>query len=77
MNRSELAVLRPTGPLPAPPDRGRLLTAAQVAADLLGGTVAPSWVRRHVPEKISLGHSTVRWFEADVRAWLDSRRASL
>jgi len=72
----ELHVLRPGGPLETPPDRGRLLTAAQVAADLLGGTVSPAWVRRHVPAKLVLGHSTVRWFETDVRAWLEARRTS-
>jgi len=69
-------VLRPSGPPEPPPDRGRLLTAAQVAAALFGGTVSPAWVRRHVPAKVVLGHSTVRWFEADVRGWLEGRRGT-
>ena len=73
----QLQVLRPY-PVPPepPPDRGRLLTATQVAAELLGGTVSPAWVRRHVPDKVVLGHSTVRWFEADVRAWVEGLRTS-
>jgi len=56
-----------------PPNRGRLLTAGQVA-ELIGGDVSAAWVRRNVPHKLTLGHSTVRWYEADVRAWLESRR---
>jgi len=58
-----------------PPDRGRLMTAEQVAADLLHGTVSESWVRRNVEAgRVRLGHSTVRWFENDVRVWLESQR---
>ena len=68
-----LHVLHPDPTLP-PPDRGRLLTAAQVAA-LVGG-VSSAWVRREVPHKLQLGHSTVRWYELDVRAWLETRRAA-
>jgi len=70
-------VLRPgpPGPVDPPPDRGRLLTAAQVAAELFSRTVSPAWVRRHVSYKIVLGHSTVRWYAADVRAWIEARRA--
>jgi len=76
MTPADLYVLRPdTAPSAPPPDRGRLLTAAQVAAELLGGTVSPSWVRRHVPHKLTLGHSTCRWYELDVREWLETRRA--
>jgi len=76
VNPPELRVVpRAPGPLEPPPDRGRLLTAQQVAAELLGGTVSPAWVRRHVPHKLTLGHSTVRWFELDVRAWAEGRRA--
>jgi predicted DNA-binding transcriptional regulator AlpA len=76
MTPADLRVLRPVAMPALPPDRGRLLTAAQVVAELLGGTVSPGWVRRHVTPKVVLGHSTVRWYEADVRVWLESRRAS-
>ena len=55
-----------------PPDRGSLLAPAEVV-ELVGG-VSEAWVRKYVPHKIPLGHRTVRWYEADVRAWLESRR---
>lgn len=74
-----LQVLRPNEGsaqrLEPPQDRGRLLTAAQVAAELFNSTVSAAWVRRNVPQKLVLGHSTVRWYEADVRAWIDSTAA--
>ena len=57
-----------------PADRGRLLTAAQVAAQLFNGTVSAAWVRRNVPRKLVLGHSTVRWYAADVQAWISTKR---
>ncbi len=57
-----------------PADRGRLLTAAQIAADLFNGTVSTAWVRRNVPQKVVLGHSTVRWYAADVQAWIGTKR---
>jgi predicted DNA-binding transcriptional regulator AlpA len=60
--------------LTPPVDRGRLLKAAEVAA-IIGG-VSETWVRRNVPNKVALGHSTCRWYQADVRAFLESRRAS-
>src|SRR2546430_13142860 len=37
---------------------------------------SPAWVRRHVPGKVVLGHSTVRWFERDVRVWLEAQRTT-
>lgn len=73
----DLQVVRPEpGPPEPPADRGRLMTAEQVAAELFSGTVSPAWVRRNVPGKIVLGHSTVRWYELDVRRWLAERQAS-
>ena len=59
-------------PVAPPTDRGQLLTSVEVA-DLIGG-VSDSWVRRNMPHKVELGHSTVRWFKNDVLAWLESRR---
>lgn len=59
----------------SPQDRGGLLTAAQVAAELFSGTVSAAWVRRNVPQKVVLGHSTVRWYVADVQAWIASKRS--
>ena len=66
-------VLRFPTPAAPPPSRGRLMCAEEVAA-LIGGKTSPAWVRRNVPYKLELGHSTVRWFEADVLAWLEERR---
>lgn len=60
-------------PVPLPPDRGRLLTPQDVAA-IVGKP--PEWCRRNVPHKVRLGHSTVRWWEYDVRAWLEEQRAA-
>lgn len=57
-----------------PADRGRLLTAAQVAAELFTDTVSAAWVRRNIPHKVVLGHSTVRWYAADVQAWVGTKR---
>ena len=59
-----------------PADRGRLLTADQVAAESFNSTVSAAWVRRNVPHKVVLGHSTVRWYAGDVQAWIDTLRAS-
>jgi predicted DNA-binding transcriptional regulator AlpA len=58
-------------PLVPPPDRGRLLTAPEVA-QRLGRT--PDWVKRCVPHKVRLGRRTVRWYERDVEAWLEQQR---
>ncbi len=56
-----------------PPDRGKLLTAQQVA-EVIGG-VSAAWVRRHVPHKVRLGHSTCRWYEYDVLGWIADQRS--
>ena len=58
--------------LEAPPDRGRLLSAQEVA-EIIGG-VAAAWVRANVPHKLTLGHKTVRWYEWDVYDYLASLR---
>ncbi len=76
---SALQVLRTTGGsteqrVEPPADRGRLLTAAQVAAELFNDTVSAAWVRRNIPHKVVLGHSTVRWYAADVQAWISTKR---
>lgn len=59
-----------------PTDRGRLLTGDQVAAELFNGTVSAAWVRRNVPHKVVLGHSTVRWYAGDVQVWINTLRVS-
>lgn len=57
-----------------PPDRGRLLTADQVARECFAGHVKAQWVRRNVRPKVRLGHSTVLWYEHDVRDWIEEHR---
>ena len=54
----------------------KLLTPAE-AADCLGVTV--EWLRlsrykKSGPPYCAVGHRTVRYLEADLRAWLESRR---
>lgn len=59
-----------------PADRGRLLTAEEVATELLRGKVTGAWVRRNISCKIRLGRRTVLYYEADVRAFLEARRGA-
>lgn len=66
--------LRLTRTQSTPSDRGRLMTAREVAQDIFRGAVSPEWVRRNVPGKIVLGHSRVMWYEHDVRDWIESRK---
>ncbi len=76
MKTAALQVLRVEhSEVSTPAPRGHLLTATQVATEVFNGTVSAAWVRRQVPHKIVLGHSTVRWFEYDVRAWIETQRA--
>lgn len=59
--------------MPQPPaDRGRLIDAIAIRA-MIGGTHPPSliWIYANVPGKRKLSHRCVRWFENDVRAWLE------
>jgi predicted DNA-binding transcriptional regulator AlpA len=61
----------------APPQtRGPLMTDVEVARLLKlehpENESTRKWIRQHVPHKRRLGHNTVRWFEADVLAWVES-----
>lgn len=56
-----------------PPDRGRLLSAVEVAAKFFPPKTHPRFVQRHVYPRVPIGRRTF-WYEADVLAWLDSRR---
>ena len=51
-------------------DGVRLLSAAQIAAEVFGGNVTAEWVRDHLPGKRKYGHRTVLWAEHEVRAWV-------
>ena len=61
----------------APPNRGRLLSAAQVR-ELISGEDPPSldWIYAHVPHKMKLSQRCVRWYECDVLAWLEELRVA-
>lgn len=63
--------MNPTPISSARPRRGRLVDCHQVA-DMIGRSA--DWVRRNVPGKIDLGHSTKRWYEEEVWRWVESCR---
>ena len=59
----------------APQERNqRLMNAKQIAQEIFNRHVSPEWVRRNVPGKIRLGHSTVMWYERDVIDWIEGLR---
>lgn len=60
----------------APPDRGRLMTAAQVAAELMPAGTKARYVKDHVYPRVVLGRRTVFWYEEDVRLWLERQRVT-
>jgi len=55
-------------------NRGRLMEAQDIAAEIFRGKRSAEWVRRNLPNKITLGHSTVMWYEADVWDYIHSCR---
>lgn len=62
-------------------NRGRLLTAAEVArtffADEHGQpSVSLRWIHRHVRPRVDIARGVVRFYEADVEAWLETRRTA-
>lgn len=61
-----------------PVPRGPFMRADAIARDveLFNNAVSPAWVRRNVPNRIKLGHSTVGWFRQDVEQWIQSRKES-
>lgn len=68
-----LRLARCTGDSTAP-SRGRLMTAREIAEQIFGGHKSGEWIRRTIPNKVVLGHSTVMWYEADVWEFIESRR---
>ena len=75
MARSRVFPISPPTPEP-PASRGALLTAEDVAnhPELFNRKVKAQWVRRNVQPKVRLGQSTVLFYEADVRAWIEAHR---
>lgn len=67
------------GPLPPPPDRGRLVYDVEIPAAFFGGlphlTNPVRWVREHLPkaQAIRIGRQ-LAWFTKDVEDWIESRR---
>lgn len=66
----------PSSSVTPPENRGALLTDGDVARllklDEPDSKKTRRWVRAHVPKKRRIGHQTVRWFERDVMAWVES-----
>lgn len=58
------------------PLRGRLLFVPDVVTEVFQGRVSAWWVRRNVApsQKLTLGHSTIAWYEDDVWTWIASRQ---
>jgi hypothetical protein len=63
-------------PLDITAHRGRLMAPAQIRTEIFADAVSLWWVRKNVAprDKITLGRSTVRWYEFDVYRWLDERK---
>lgn len=55
-------------------ERGRRLTAQQIADEFYGGHVSVDWVNDHVPYRLRVSHRVVLWWEYDVLAHLREER---
>lgn len=57
---------------------GRFMRPAAIRKEIFDGLVTEWWIRRNVApdRKVKLGHSTVGWWESDVREWLKSRQGA-
>lgn len=58
--------------------RGRLLSANQIAVELFDDASKERWIRQSLaPEaRMTLGSSTVVWWELDVLEWLQTKRGT-
>ncbi len=64
-----------SNPTPAPPYRGKLLTAEQVR-ELLDGAKSIDWIYRHLKAgRRKLSTNCVRWREYDVIDWIEEECA--
>lgn len=61
---------------PSSGSRGRLLDALQIATEIFNNPKRSRWVRQTVAptKKITLGHSSVFWWEHDVFEWINQNR---
>lgn len=66
-----------SGQLISLPNQGPLMSAREIRNVVFAGTRSERWIRQHVAPKARqrFGHSTLRWYESDVVAWLDGARA--
>lgn len=62
----------PDIPVP-PPDRGRLMSAAQIAKEMFPPGTSERFVQRHVRPRVPIGRRMF-WYEMDVREWLENQR---
>lgn len=56
------------------PPKGPLRTAKYVAEHHFSGSVTPQWVLEHVRPRVQLSRAKVRFYDADVQSFIDSRR---
>jgi len=47
------------------------MTAQEIAAEIFRGHRSAEWVRRNLPNKKRMGHSTVMWWENEVIKSID------
>jgi hypothetical protein len=59
-----------------PPELGRLLSPQEVAQTFFDGQVTPAWVRTNVRPRVEINQRVIRYYEADVAAWIASRRVA-
>ena len=61
-----------------PPSRGPLLTPRKVQEKLAAGgfKVSREWLKQTLPHRVTLSERVYGWYEHDVNAWMESRRAS-
>jgi hypothetical protein len=62
-------------------DRGRLLKPSEVRARFFAGPdgesdITERWILKHVKPRVNLARGVVRFYEGDVEAFLESRRAA-
>jgi hypothetical protein len=58
---------------PLPP-AGPLRTARYVAEHHFAGGVTPDWVLKHVRPRVQLSRAKVRFYDADVQAFIERHR---
>lgn len=73
MSGKTIALYKGEDPFAPPPDRGRLMSADQVASELMPQGIDARYVRRHVHPRVILGRK-IFYYELDVKRWLEAQR---